>query len=259
MKLIIRKSALTSILFVSLLMGIVGIYAQSPSDQIRNAGTFYSEGKYTEAAAIYEEIISNGYASPELFYNLGNAYFKLNQIPSAILFYEKARKLNPQDEDILFNLNLANSRIIDKIEPLPEFFLKRWWHSFRDITTVDNWATTSVIFFILTLTAICAFILSNSYQIRRIALIGGIVVIVISGVSTMMAAQKYNSNTRSESAIIFTPTVAVKSSPSEKSIDLFVIHEGTKVFLTDSVEGWSEVRIADGNKGWIKSSDFQAI
>lgn len=259
MKLINIRSVLSYLLILTLFLCAEITSAQDPGELAMKAGSSYNEGRYEEAAAAYESIISNGYVSPELLYNLGNTYFKLNQIPSAILFYEKARKLNPRDEDILFNLNLANSRIIDKIEPIPEFFLKRWWHSFRDVTTVDGWATFGIISFILTLITIGAFIVSSNFQIRQIAFIGGIVFFVVSGVSLMMASQKYNSNIRADAAIIFTPTVTVKSSPSDKSVDLFVIHEGTKVSLTDSVEGWSEVRIADGNKGWIKSSDFQAI
>lgn len=259
MKLILTRVIIIGILTHIFTLFFQQVYSQNPDEQIKNAGTLYSEGKFTEAAAIYEEVISNGYMSAELFYNLGNAYFKLNQIPSAILFYEKARKLNPQDEDILFNLNLANSRIIDKIEPLPEFFLKKWWHAFRDMASVDGWATLIIIFFILTLIATGFFILSNNYTLRRISLVTGFVFLLISGISLLVASQKYRADVHSQAAIVFTPTVTVKSSPNEKSVDLFVIHEGTKIFITDSVEEWSEIRIADGNKGWIRTSDFQVI
>ncbi|MCK9398484.1 MAG: tetratricopeptide repeat protein [Bacteroidales bacterium] len=219
----------------------------------------YSSTDYTSAISQYESVLESGMESSSLYFNLGNAYFKLNNIPAAILYYEKARKLDPTDENIQFNLDLANSRIIDKMEPLPEFFLRTWWKSARDTFSSDRWAKIGVIGFILALVALTLFIVSVSIFLRKISFWSGILLLVLMLVSLIFSIEGYRDYSRHNSAIIFTPTVTVKSSPNDASVDLFVIHEGTKVLITDLVEGWSEVRLANGHVGWVKTEAFRLI
>jgi tetratricopeptide (TPR) repeat protein len=223
------------------------------------ANQSYSSADYTLAVTQYESVLGSGYESSGLYFNLGNAYFKLNNIPAAILYYEKARKLDPTDENIRFNLDLANSRIIDKMEPLPEFFLKTWWKSARDLFSSDQWSKFGVAGFILGLILLALFIISRSVSTRKISFWTGILLLAIMSVSLLFSISGYREYSRQSSAIIFTPTVTVKSSPNDGSVDLFVIHEGTKVFITDLVEGWSEVRLANGNVGWVKNGTFRPI
>ena len=233
-----------------------------PAQQLsvmEQANQLYSSGSYPEAAAQYQSVIASGYESAGLYFNLGNAYFKLNDIPSAVLFYEKARKLDPTDEDIKFNLNLANSRIIDKMEPIPEFFLKSWWTVTRDIFSSDRWASLGLGLFISGLISAILFIISSSVFIRKISFWTAILLITVMTLSFMFSLSSYREYSKQSSAIIFTPTVTVKSSPIENSVDLFVIHEGTKVSITDMVEGWSEIRLANGNVGWVKTDNFRLI
>jgi tetratricopeptide (TPR) repeat protein len=226
---------------------------------IEMANQSYSNADFTSAVAQYESIIQSGYESSGLYFNLGNAYFKMNNIPAAILNYEKARKLDPTDESIRFNLALANSRIIDKMEPLPEFFLRTWWDSARDLLSSDQWAKLGVAGFIFTLMAAAIFIASGSITLRKISFWAGMMILSFTLISMLFGIISYRVYSSQASAIIFTPTVTVKSSPNDNSVDLFVIHEGTKVQITDLVEGWSEVRLANGNVGWVKTETFRHI
>jgi tetratricopeptide (TPR) repeat protein len=229
------------------------------SGLIESGNQSYATSDYTAAVGQYEAVIRAGFESAGLYFNLGNAYFKLNDNPSAILFYEKALKLDPTDENIRFNLSVANSRIADKIEPLPEFFLKGWWRSARDLFSSDRWAKTGIVIFFLVLASVSFFIISRSVTIRKIAFWSGLLFLAFMTLSFIFSYNGYHDYSRQSSAIIFTPTVTVKSSPSAGSVDLFVIHEGTKVFITDKVEDWSEVRLTNGSVGWIKAETFRLI
>ena len=219
----------------------------------------YNNARYQQATAYYLSVIEQGYSSPELYYNLGNSFFKLDDIPSAILYYEKALKMKPKDEDINYNLGLANSRIIDKIEPLPEFFLKKWGKQIVHLMGPDQWAQTGIILFIVFLVLLSVFVVSRSVGLRRSVFWAGLVLLILFAFSLYTGFYSHQERKDQHEGIIFTPTVTVKSSPTENSVDLFVIHEGTKVGLIDEVEGWSEIRIANGSVGWVKTEDYKPI
>jgi tetratricopeptide (TPR) repeat protein len=226
---------------------------------MQQANQYYAENQYRAAIEMYEKILAGRYESPELYFNLGNSYFKEGDIPSAILFYEKALKLDPTDQDIRFNLDLANSRIIDKIEPLPEFFLKAWWRSARESLSSDQWARLAIIALILVLSSAFVFFAVRSVLLRKVSFWAGIAFIMLLFFSILFSTGSYRHYQQTGTAIIFTPTVTVKSSPNENSVDLFVIHEGTRVSIIDQVEGWSEIRLANGNVGWIKATVYRTI
>jgi tetratricopeptide (TPR) repeat protein len=236
-------------------------FSQSAEQEkiVEQANQSYSSGNYETAISQYESVINAGYESSALYFNLGNAHFKMNNVPSAIFYYEKARKLDPADENILFNLELANSRIIDKMEPLPEFFLKTWWKSARNLLKSDQWAWTGILCFVFLLISASVFIISRDVLLRKLSFYAGLVFLLTISVSVIFSISSFRDYSRKSSAVIFTSTVTVKSSPNENSVDLFVIHEGTKVLITDHVEGWSEVRLANGNMGWIRSETFRSI
>ncbi len=211
----------------------------------------YNKELYTNAVEDYLQIIENGYESPEVYYNLGNACFKLDDYPSAILYYEKAKKLAPNDEDINFNLRVANTKIVDKIEPVPELFFKTWWKAVYNMLSSTTWSWISIIFFIIFFLLLAFYLLSNKVFIRRTAFYAGVFAIFITILSSILAFEKYQVEHNQKEAIVFIPTLTVKSSPSETSVDLFVIHEGSKVKIIDKVSGWYEIRIASGSVGWL--------
>lgn len=223
------------------------------------ANNEYSKELYTNAVEHYLQIIDQGYESAELYFNLGNAYFKLDDIPSAILYYEKAKKLDPNEKDINFNLNVANTKIADKIEPVPELFFQRWWRSVYNLFGANAWAKISVIGFILFFILLAFYLLSNFLVIRKVAFYAGVIIFFLTLFSFTVAYQKYHIIKNQKEAIVFTPTITVKSSPNQNSVDLFVIHEGSKVRIIEEVGGWYEIRIANGSVGWLPASSLKTI
>jgi tetratricopeptide (TPR) repeat protein len=235
------------------------VLADGNEEIVQKANKDYSSGLYANAINGYMQVVKNGYESAELYYNLGNAYFKTNDLPSAILYYEKAKKLSPNDEDITYNLNVANSRIKDKIEEVPQLFYKRWWQDLLHLKSGDAWARTQVITFMIFLALIVVYFTSRPLVVKKISFWFSVAFISISLLSFGFAFQNLRSFSKVNEAIVFDPSLTVKSSPSDNSVDLFVVHEGTKVRVTESLGEWVEVRIANGSSGWIRNTSIQEI
>jgi tetratricopeptide (TPR) repeat protein len=223
------------------------------------AAKAYSKGDFNTTVELYQKVLATKYTSFKLFYNLGNAYYKLNQIPSAILYYEKARKIDLSNEDLLFNLNMANRKIVDKIDVMPEIFIKTWYGTLLNFLTSDKWAKLTIIFFISCLILLLFYLLSKSQTVRKVTFWLSVFMLFSSIVCVVLAKQQFSETQKVKEAIVFTPTVNIKSSPDQNSQDIFVIHEGLKVRIMDQVSDWYEIRIANGNKGWIKVSDVEII
>ena len=242
-------------------MMFLALFSHASENQliIAKANKAYADGLFTNAADLYKQVLSSGNESWELYYNLGNSYFKMNDFASAILYYEKAKKLNPGDEDINFNLKVANNKIADKIEPLPEMFYKRWYRNLVELFPVDSWARITVLTFILSLFFALFYVMFQRIYLRKVGFWGGILFFVLSLVSFHFSFQNFKTLQNNTEAIIFTPTVTIKSSPDEKSIDLFVLHEGTKVKILDNIGNWYEIRIANGSVGWLPVSSLEKI
>ncbi|MBP6978782.1 MAG: tetratricopeptide repeat protein [Bacteroidales bacterium] len=228
-------------------------------DLVAQSNKDYSAGLYSNAIEGYTKVLQSGYASVELYYNLGNAYFKTDDLPSAILFYEKAKKLKPNDPDILFNLNVANSRIKDKIEAVPVLFYKRWWSHLVNAFSPDGWTRFHMISFLAFLVAVVFYFISKKVFIRKIAFWTGALMLTGSLITFGIALQQDRTYQEVKEAIVFDPSLTVKSSPSENSVDLFVVHEGTKVTITDKLGEWYEIRIANGSAGWIPGTSLKSI
>lgn len=233
--------------------------SQNFDNYILNAQELYANAKYDSAALIYQSIIDSGYQSPELYYNMGNAYFKLQEIPSAILYYEKALKLKPSDENIQYNLNLCNTMIPDRIESVPKIFFIRWYESLYNYFPIDTWAYIGLVLFSLFSFLMIIFFLSARIFIKKLGFWSAIFFLSLSLFSFFLTSQKYASFKNHNEAIIFTPSITVKSSPAKNSVDLFVIHEGTKVTILDEVGTWRQIKIANGSIGWIEVEYLQII
>ncbi len=251
----------------SIFLGIISLFIFCPASLtqpdynniIRMGNEAYNEGMYQKAIVLYDSVLSDGLVSRDLYYNMGNAYFKINNLPNAILYYEKALKLDPGNEDILFNLKIANSIKVDKIEPVPKLFYVQWWETLRNIFPANTWAWISVIVFTGIFLMAIIFMMSRNTTSRRATFWFGMIFIFLFMVSLIMSYQKYQKARSSEYGIVFTPTITVKSSPSKNSVDLFVIHEGSKVKVIDEVDEWYEIRIANGSEGWLPVSSIEII
>ncbi len=223
------------------------------------ANQHYIAGEYDDAISAYNEILNTNKVSAEVYYNLGNAYYKNNQFTQAILNYERAKLLAPNDEDIQFNLDLANQHVVDAIDPLPHVFFIRWWNNITNKFSVDQWARISVVSFLVFLILAGLFFFTRNGAIKRISFWAGILIVVISIFSFNFAARHKKRITEHNFAIIVQPSVTVKSSPSESGTDLFLIHEGLKVEIRDSLAGWKEIRLSDGNQGWLPENSIERI
>jgi tetratricopeptide (TPR) repeat protein len=242
-----------------LLVSVITTFASVEQVNLAKANKAYSAGSYTAAADLYQKIVDAGYVSPELYYNLGNASFKMNEYSRAILWYERAKRLDPGDEDINYNLNVANTKISDKIEPLPELFYKRWYNGLVQAFSIDTWARILVFLFLAGLLCLILYLTSRVLILRKIGFWSALVMFFLS-FSALVFAWSGHSFTKSTSeAIVFAPTITVKSSPDEKSTDLFVLHEGAKVRLLDNISGWYEIRIANGSVGWLPNNSLEKI
>lgn len=248
------------ILFILSLITLAwGARANEQKALFDSAAVYYSNNQFENAIASYEKIIEQGFESAELYFNLGNAYYKSNKFAMAIVNYERAIKLEPNDSDIEFNLRLANTHVVDKIEVIPQFFLSSWWDKLIQLMSANNWAIISLASFVMGLFALLLFFLSHSTFVRRFSFWVGVLIIVVS-VFTFSFARKQNWLAENEpDAVIITPSVVVRSAPSDSGTELFLIHEGLKISVTDKLGEWREIRLSDGNEGWVKLNDLVII
>lgn len=241
----------TLLIYMLAIMGWA--FGQNTADEWFNqANVAYNSGNYETAVEFYEKILATDMESVPVYYNMGNAYYKMREYPMAIYSYEKALKLDPSNEEVRTNLEIANLAIVDKIEPVPQSFIERWWRSLRAMCSSDRWAWWSVAAFALLLVCLFMFLRSRRVGMRKLGFFMGVIFIIVFAFSVVFAAQlKHAANTQDQ-AIVMTPTVTVKSSPSDDGVDLFVLHEGTKVSVLESSNGWNKIRIANGSVGWLE-------
>ncbi len=230
------------------------VHALDGPGLLAEANSEYSAGNFRKAVELYEQILSSGRESSQLYFNLGNAYFKEGDRIRAILNYERAKLLAPQDEDIEFNLKIANQYVVDNIEQLPKPFFERWWNSLGNKSSADGWAKKSVAGFIAFLVLLGTFFFSRSVRVRKTAFYTAVFAVLFVILSFILASKQYELIKNRRAALIQCPRVTVKSSPSVTGTDLFLIHEGLKVEITDKLDKWREIELADGNKGWVADS-----
>jgi len=251
----IMKKFITTILLATTAL----LVSANFSDSLKMANEYYAANKINQAISTYEHIVANGYESTALYFNLGNAYYKNNDLVNALLNYERAKKLSPNDEDIQFNLDLANQFVIDKIEPLPRPFFIKWGQSIVQMMNTDQWATFSLITFILTLLFALGYVFLLTPGLKKASFTIGIVMLLISGAAFSIANKQKSISLHQFHAIIFSPSVTVKASPNESSVDLFVIHEGLKVEVLKNHNSWLEIKLEDGNRGWVQKDVLKII
>ena len=229
-----------------------------------SASAAYSKANFQKSSEYYENIISLGYESPEVYFNLGNSYYKLDNISKSILNYERAKKLAPQDEDINFNLKLANQRTLDKIEPAPKLFLEEWWENLKSIRSEKTWAIRSIVCFVLFLFFLGVFITSKKITNKQFGFWLGIIFFIFSLMGFSIARSRYNDMISHNSAVILSSSVEIKNAPSEIGTKLFILHEGTKVSASDPDRNrkngdWVRIEISSDKVGWVKKSQIEFI
>lgn len=247
-----------TLLLISLLSWMGMAFAQNDADAwFEQANTAYNSGNYDTAIVVYEKILDAGMESVPVYYNMGNAYYKLHEYPMAIYCYEKALKLDPSDEDVQTNLAIANAAIVDKLEPVPQSFIVKWWRSIRSALSGTQWAWCSIAAFALLLLMLFLFLRARKVGLRKLGFFMGLIFLIAFSLSVVFALQLKQIGDTQDQAIVMTPTVTVKSSPSTNSVDLFVLHEGVKVEVMDTQGEWAQIRIANGSVGWLEVSEMR--
>ncbi len=246
-------------IFVTCLL-ITSIIGQGQNlDNFISANAFYAEGKYQEAIENYNSLLAEDNISTDIYFNLGNCYYKTDDIPNAILNYEKALKLKPDNEDALFNLKMANKRTIDKIDRLPELFIGNTWKKLVTSKTVESWAYYTIGLIFLSLLLFMSYLLMQQVIIKKAGFYAGFFFLGLSIFTLLMASQHHSIVEQSTEAIIFAPTTTIQSEPNINAEKLFTLHEGTKVTLLEENSDWSKIKLPNGNIGWIKSEEIKSI
>ena len=229
------------------------------NEVMQKGNALYKGGSYNKAIDEYKQLVDEGYSGVALFYNLGNSYYRIGKLGYAILYYEKALKLSPSDEDVQHNLNFAKLSTVDRIQPLPRFFLFDWWEAILSSFTENGWAYIVFIVYLLLLILIALYVFSRSVFQQKLIFFSGIAVVFILAISISLLIVKINRDETIKSGIIVEQVVTVKSSPEPNSTDAFVIHEGLKVNLEDKLDTWVKIRLADGKVGWIENNLVKQI
>ena len=260
------KKILVFLMMMVASTGWAQLSSVSYNNWFEDGNAAYAEGNYGQALTFYNSIVDAGMESADLYYNMGNTYYKMKDYPHAILYYEKALKLNPGDEDIRVNLEIANMAVVDKINVIPQSFIVRWWNGLKTMLSADGWTWLSLAFFALLLVCLFVFLMSRQTGVRKLGFFFGLLVAVCLALSVVFAAEEQRDLNRHDQAIIMTSTVNVKSSPSVQSVDLFVLHEGAKVRVLDTYQSkldqdreWNKIKIADGSVGWLPASDMTSF
>ena len=259
-----RKKTGTAKAVAALLMlsfPLSGYAADAYVDSLFNAANAaYSEGRWGDAVTAYTSVENLGLESPALYCNLGSAYYKEGDIAMAMLYYERALKLDPSYSDARYNRTVISDFVQDRIEPVPEFILKTWVRELCYGLDSDTWAVAGLVFLVVTAAALLLLFLSSSLALRRTGFFSAIVFLLLAVMAITFSFWQKADYMRKDGAIIMTPVVSVKSSPSsEASTDLFILHEGTKVLIIDEVGEWRNIELADGRQGWMRSSDMSII
>lgn len=234
-------------------------YPQESVDKFKQGVDYFASADFDKALEVWTDLYMTGYRSAELDYNIGNAYFKTNNIPGAILFFERAHLLKPADEDINYNLQIARTLVVDRFEEIPELFFVRWYNFLSLTLSTNIWAKLSLVSFIICLLCLSLYFYSSKYKLKVIGFWLALILLLTSLSSIAFSSRNRSLIFDSKNAIIFSPLVNGKSSPDDSGTDLFVLHEGTKVSVEDEVGEWYEIRLSDGNKGWIPANSLEII
>ncbi|MDR1332603.1 MAG: tetratricopeptide repeat protein, partial [Tannerella sp.] len=194
-----------------------------------------------------------------VYYNLGNACYKAGRIASAILNYERALLMNPGDKDLRHNFAIAKLRTTDQIEPVGEFFLLNWFRAVQNLFRVDTWAIVGLVCFALFIGCLTLYFFSKRMALKKSGFYAGVALLALVIVANVFAWNQKQALQNRNGAIVFAPTVTAKSSPDNSGTDLFVLHEGTKVFIKSTVGEWNEIELEDGNVGWLRQKDLEKI
>lgn len=219
----------------------------------------YQKGNYKEAVEAYEQVLKADKQSAELYFNLGNCYYKLNKVAPAIYNYEKALVLSPNDSDVLTNLRFAQKRTIDEVKVIPKVGFAKLLRDFTAIYHYNTWAWISVSFSVLFLLSFIGYYFSQLTVSKRIFFFGMFVMFVLLLISVAAAVFEKSHYNNEIPAVVFAEMVEVKSEPQKLSSNVVTLHEGTKVYVKETLENWKKIQLTDGTEGWIEKTAIKEV
>lgn len=241
-------------IYIFVLMNFGLAQVNQAEKNIEKANTFYQNSDFENAIEEYKKVILQGYESAPLYYNLANSYFKIDRLGYSIYYFEKATKLNPSDEDIKFNLEIAKSRTLDKIDELPKFFLVSWWESFSNMFSLTVWTVIILLSLILCMFFILYYLYGNSYKLKQYSFYLFSLFLVFTLLTGAITYSKIYTESSTTYAILLTENIVTKNSPDNNSNDAFVIHEGIKFTIEDELKDWVKIRLLDGKVAWLQKN-----
>ena len=238
----------------------IGVQAAAQDNPLFNKATeAYNKGRYDEAISYYEQILESGRHSAAVYFNLGNSYYKKNEIAPSIYYYEKALLLEPGDPETRNNLRFAQNMTLDAIPPLPQTDLQRLYRRLIFALSLDGWAYAGIFFVLLFVGAYLFFLGSDTPNRKRIGLITSLTSLMLAVVCTSLSYLQYRAYRKDQPAIVFAREIPVRSEPNERSTSAFLLHEGAKVKVLDSLNEWRKIQLADGQNGWITAESIRPL
>ncbi len=230
-----------------------------PGALFSRASDLYQQEHYEEALDLYRHVIEAGFESPDLYYNMGNAAFRSNNIGYSILYYEKALKLDPYHHNARHNLEFVSRYRVDAFDEVPELFHRAWIQSLVNSLSENTWSLISIILFLLIAISIVIYLFSRRLSMKKTGFFAALVMVIFFTVSLSCAISRYRGIAQPAAAVITAPSVVVRSTPSQSGTELFILHEGTKVEVNENVAGWQNIRVIDGREGWITTGAFEPV
>ena len=251
---------------IIILLNIVWVFSTSIllaqvniNNIFNDANELYNQGKHSEAINYYKEIINNDFHSAELYYNLANAYYKLDSIASSVYYYEKALQLNPNDKDIIDNLNLVNNTLLDEIDPITTPLIKSMLNSLSNIFYFETWGYISIVFSFLVIALFLSYYFANSSRIKRLTFVLLCMSSIFMLASLINGNKGYDNYINNEYAIIYSYETNLKTEPNNRSETLFLLHEGAKVQVIENYNNWIKIRLVNGQVGYIQLIDVKIL
>ncbi len=246
------------LLLLTFLLPLAGTAKGVPTKA--TADSAYAHERYADAARIYRQLISAQGESAQLYYNLGNCYYRQDSVARAVLYYERALLLNPSDRDTRFNLDMARSKTVDRVLPASEMFFVTSYHSLVLSMSVQQWAVLALTAFVLMLIGVALYLFARRLTLKKVGFSAAVILLIVCIFANIAAYNQLRHINHRTGAVIMAPSAVVKSTPSNSGTDLFILHEGTRVeIIDDTMREWLEVRLSDGKQGWLRRAEMEVI
>ncbi len=242
-----------------LLLSMATVFANTPQELFDQANNAYNKGQYTKAIEQYEAILASEEFSTEIYYNLGNAYWKNKKLGKAVLNFERVLKLSPNDNDTAYNLAIVQEQLVDDLDIIGTFFLKKWWQSFYQSLSSTAWSILTLLAVWGSVGGLIVWLLGKERDLKKKGFIGGLILLGVSLLLFFAARSQGHFETNSQQAIVLETSIDLKNGPDPQSTKLITIHEGLKVDLLDKIGSWYKVKLSNGEQGWLPITSLEEI